>query len=349
MRLMVVRPGPSFSVADVCRGWTRAFGELGVEVGDLNYDDIFDFYVRARLQLDAGEGRKRKRHVQAMSVPDAMHAASRQILAQAFKFWPDVVFVVSGFWVPTDVCDVLRARGMKVVLLCTESPYQDDQQFAMAAHVDVVLLNDPTNIARFRARHPDVRYVPHAYDPAVHHPGPSTAALECDFAFVGTGYPSRAEFFSAVDWTGIDFRLAGMWTSVEGTDLERFVIHPLEDCYFNDETVELYRSCRVSANLYRARSGDLEANLPELNAGWAMGPREVELAACGTFYLREPRGESDEVLGMLPAFTEPAEFEDLLRFYLDRPDLREKLAGEARAAIAERTFVEHARALLETL
>ena len=39
---------------------------------------------------------------------------------------------------------------MKVVLLHTESPYQDDEQLERAAHADVNLLNDPVNIDAYR-------------------------------------------------------------------------------------------------------------------------------------------------------------------------------------------------------
>jgi hypothetical protein len=65
-----------------------------------------------------------------------------------------------------------------------------------------------------------------------------------------------------------------------------------------------------------------------------MGPREVEFAATETFFLRESRGEGDEVFPFLPRFSEPAEFESLLRHYLARPDERQSLAAAARVAIA---------------
>ena len=87
----------------------------------------------------------------------------------------------------------------------------------------------------------------------------------------------------------------------------------------------------------------------DLVAGWAMGPREVEAAACGGFFLRDPRGEGDEVLSMLPTFTSPAEASDLLRYYLARPDERTDLALKAREAVAGRTFDAHAANLLRWL
>jgi len=49
--------------------------------------------------------------------------------------------------------------------------------------------------------------------------------------------------------------------------------------------------------------------------GWVHG--EIELAATETFFLRDPRPESDLILPMLPSFTSPEEFSDKLRWWLD--------------------------------
>jgi hypothetical protein len=77
-----------------------------------------------------------------------------------------------------------------------------------------------------------------------------------------------------------------------------------------------------------------------------MGPREVELAACGSFFMREPRGEGDDLFPMLPTFTTPAEFESQLRWWLAHPQERKAAAVAAQAAIADRTFTNTAARLL---
>ena len=99
-------------------------------------------------------------------------------------------------------------------------------------------------------------------------------------------------------------------------------------------------------NLYRGND-PIEANAPELQKGWACGPREIELAATETFFLREPRGEGDELFPMLPTFTEPAEFSDLLRYYVAHDKEREDAARRARQAAKTRTFDASARRLLK--
>ena len=338
MRILMVRPGPHFSVADVHNGWRDALRALGHEVADFNLDDRLNFYTQALLERD-GEIAK------AFSEEAAVRLAAEGLKTALYDFWPDIVLVTSGFFLPPAIYPVIRARGHKLVALFTESPYEDDKQLERAGFFDLVLLNDPTNLARFRQENAQSFYVPHAYRPELHKPGPADPDLACDLSFVGTCYPSRAEFFRACDLDGLQVRFAGnfqQWR--EDPWFTDRLVHPVEFCCDNDDTVRLYQSSRASINLYRK-----EASSEDLSAGWAMGPREVELAATGTFFLREPRPESDLVLGMLPSFSEPGEVRPLLDWWLSHDGERERVAHAAREAVAGRTFENNARTLLERL
>ena len=333
-RIMIVRPGPHFSVKDVANGWTTALNQLGCRVGDFNLDDRLDFYEQALTHLLDGH-----------EFIDVMRLVSKQIEAACYEFWPDVVLIVSGFFTPAEMLAVMQNRGHKIVLLATESPYEDDNQLKIAPFCDLVLLNDPTNKHLYEEL-TDVMYVPHAYDPAVHK---RTKRIDpewkSDFCFVGTGYPSRVEFFEQVDWSGIDAAFGGNWQKVGGdSPLAPFMVHDQGLCIENTDAVDLYSATKASANVYRT-----EALRPELSKGWSMGPREVELAATGTFYLTEERGENREVLPMVPTFDGPGDFGEQLRWWLAHDEARERVASEAREAIADRTFVNHARGLLERL
>lgn len=325
MRVLTVEPGPNFSVADVHRGWSKALRQAGCQVVDAKFDNRLEFYEKAAKAT-------------GQTTDDALALACESLRATAYDFWPDLVLIVSAFYVNDFTLDVFRDRGITIVLLHTESPYEDDRQVERAQHVDLNVLNDPTNIDRYP---PGTIYLPHAYDPDVHHPGPD--GEPSDFCFVGTGYPSRVRFFEQVDWTGIDALLAGNWQwAKEDSPLMPLVAHDLAECLPNEEAARLYRGAKSSANLYRR-----ESQRPELEAGWAMGPREVELAACGCFYLTEARGENREVLPMVPTFYDPEDFSEKLRWHLEHPEVREKIADEARAAVADRTFLSNVRRLLE--
>lgn len=328
MRVLVVHPGPAFSVADVYNGVVKGLRENGCEVGELNLNDRLDFYSGAYVHRN-GE------YVKAFEREAAFEMASQGLEAACYKFWPDVIILMTGWYITPMTLGVLRKRPHHVVLWCTESPYEDDRQARQARYVDTVILNDPANLDWFRREiNPNTHYLPHSFDPDVHHPGVGRKDLFCDFGWVGTGFPSRLEFMEQVDWSGVDVKLGGQFRWMEdGSPLAPFLVHPVDQCMDNKVTADLYRSSRMSANLYRAEHS--EGGHAD---GWAMGPREVELAACGTFFLREPRGEGDELFPMLPTFTEPAEFTDLMRHYLANDEARTQAAAAARAAIADRTF-----------
>jgi spore maturation protein CgeB len=337
VRVLAVAPGPAFSVQDVHAGWVEALRGFGVHVSEFNLDERLSFYSQA--QLDRGDGPD-----VALTDAQAKQLAVNGLFSACYQLVPDVLLVTSGFFVPTKMLDLIRSRGTKVVLIHTEEPYEHDRDITRAAHADVNIVNDPTHLDEFTA-FGDAWYQPHCYRPDVHKPGPVQAEAASDFCIVGTGYPSRVEFLEQVDFDGVDVALAGNWQATgEDSPLRKYLAHDIDACVDNTEAVTLYQSTKISANLYRR-----EANAPHLSAGWSMGPREVELAATGCFFLRDPRGESDAVLGMLPLFTSPGEFGDLIRWHLQHPDVRARLAEQARTAIADRTFTNAARRLLTHL
>ena len=343
MRFLVVHPGPFFSVQDCYTGWVEGLRENGQLVAQYNLGDRLLFYdavvIDTGEKLPDGQADIRK----ALDSDQAMQLAVNGLLSSCYQYWPDVVFIVSAFFVPTEMLDLIRARGHKVVILHTEAPYEDQRQLKLAPHADLNLLNDPTNIEAFEAIAPTV-YSPHAYREHLHCPGPSDAKPS-DLVFVGTGYPSRVEFFEAMDLDGLDVALAGNWLRLpEESPLRGYVVHDTDDCFENEDAVPLYRAARAGINLYRR-----EAQSDGLVNGWSCGPREIELASAGCFFLRDPRPEGDHLFAMLPTFDGPGDASEKLRWYLARDELRQDLASQARAAVAERTFTNHAAQLLRLL
>lgn len=337
MRWLVCQPGPSFSVQDLFAGWVEALRELGQDVHTYSLDERLTFF--GSVLMETQEPGKFKR---AVTPAQSYDMAIEGLYANLYQTWPDVLLIVSGFFVPPKLLDRARRTRTRVVIVHTESPYEDHRQAELAQYADLNLINDPTNIAMFPK---GTRYVPHAYRPSIHHPGPAVAELRSDFAFVGTGYPSRVGFLEQVNFDGLDVLLAGNWQLLDDDHpLRKYVSHDVEDCLDNAKTADVYRSAAVGMNLYRR-----ESEQPGLAAGYAIGPREVELAACEAFFLRDPRQESDEVFPMLPSFRSPDEASELLRYWLSHPLERERLAGKARAAIADRTFSNSAKSLLRLL
>lgn len=340
MRVLVVRPGADWSVADVATGWIWGLQQVGVEVVDFRWDQRLALH-RATL-VDRGDGPE-----SAWSWPDAAVVAADGLLSTVYECQPDVVLVVSGWEIPPAVFQVMRNRGETVVLHHTESPYHDDRHVDMAWCADLHLVNDPLGVDRLRAAGARALYAPQSYRPDVHHPGAGHRDLS--FVFVGSGFAARRAFFEQMEWPqNIDPVLAGDWRRLDPTGpdpLAGFVPDWLPQPLDNTATADLYRRAAMSLNLYRT---DM-VQRPELVEGTAMGPREVELAACGTFFLRDPRPESDEVLPMLPTFGSPEEASEKLAWWWARPGARHDAAQAARAAVADRTFDQLAKGLLGCL
>lgn len=336
MRWLVVHPGPSFSVADVHNGWVEALRELGEIVLEYPLGDVISFYDGVHIDKGDGVGLQR-----ALDADQVKQFAADRLAATLYKTRPDVMLTVSAFFTDPRLLDQARNYGTRIVLLHTESPYEDERQLGIAAHADLNLLNDPTNIERFEAVAPTV-WAPHAYRPSLHRPGPADLDLLCDFSFVGTGFPSRVEFFEAMDFDGLTVKLAGNWQRLtDESPIRQYVIHQIDYCMDNTETADLYRSSKIGLNLYRR-----EADADHLIWGVSMGPREVEMAATGLFFLRDPRPESDEVLHMLPTFAGAEDASEKLRWWLRHDGPREEAARQAREAVADRTFTNHAKKLL---
>lgn len=344
MRWLVVHPGPNFSVADVHNGWMEALRGLGEHVIEYNLDRRITFYDQVLLADDITDEQGRQAVHKALTREQAIELAANGVLSACYQTWPDVVLFVSAFFTPAWMLEVIRARRHTMVMLFTETPYQTGQQLEMAKFADYCLVNDPTGIEQYRALCP-TEYVPHAWRPHIHHPAPPGTQKIWDLAFVGSGFPSRMEFFSRMDLAGLDVRLAGPWLGIPDD-------HPLRDwtdpnpegCVDNDETAGIYRQSRTGVNLYRREAEDAH-----LGEGWACGPREIEMAACGLWFARDPRPESDGLFPMLPAFGSPAEAGELIRWALASPAKREAAAAQARAAVADRTFENNAKALLRMI
>jgi hypothetical protein len=348
MRVLIVHPGPDFSVHDVYAGWYEALKAAGVEVAGYNLNDRLIFYSSALL--DTGEKDEEGHQIvrQAMTHEQAWAAATQGLTHACYTFWPDVILFVSAFFMTAPILMTLRQRGHKLVVLHTESPYQDDEQLVRGSLAHLNLLNDPVNLARFRQDGP-AEYMPHAYRPAQHHPryGPVDPAKASDLCFIGTAFRSRIEFFEAMDLAGIDVLIGGNdWGSISpDSPLAPFVGSGLgnPDCVDNTQATDLYQHAKAGINFYRR-----EAEVTWTGEAYAMGPREVEMAATGLFFLRDPRGESDEVFGgILPSFDSPADASEKLRWWLAHDAEREEAARKARAAIAGRTFAANVRRFLE--
>lgn len=350
-RVMIVHPGPEFSVHDVFEGWMEAFSDLGIRTIDYNLQDRLAFYEH--LYLWTGNTDEHAHREFRKALPDrktVVALASNGIFSTMLQFWPQLIIIISVFFIPMEYIEILRDRGAKVVFLFTESPYEEVKQLERAQHADLVLLNDPIKLPDYDAAGIPAAYMPHAYRPRRHYPGPFPDDMATDFAFVGTAFPSRVEFLermhAAGAFDGIDVTLAGGGWHLEakqGSPVRDLISHDPEAGIQNSLTTQIYQAARMGLNLYRWAKGDT------FHEGIALGPREVEMAACGLPFLRDPRPEGDELFPMLPTFASPEDAAEQLQWWLAHESEREELGRLARKAVRPRTFTANAERLLKLL
>ncbi len=129
MRILLVHPGPDFSVHDVYTGWAEGLKEAGADVALFNFNDRLLFYSKALLLGVDENGNDARDEAglpivhQALTQEGAYTLAMQGVTHALYTYWPDCVIFVSGFFSSAGLLDIIRKRGHKLVMLNTESPY----------------------------------------------------------------------------------------------------------------------------------------------------------------------------------------------------------------------------------
>ena len=347
MKILAVNPGADISISDVAVGLADAFERQGVELVRYNLSGRLEracswlahCYRKAR-----NEGTDLPRPNDA----DIKYVASVGVIERALRHQPDWVFIVAAMYLHPDAVIMLRRAGLKVAVLFTESPYDDEQQLRLAPYVDACWVNERSSVAKFREVNPNSHYYQHAIDPEKH----LQAAREFDVAghdvvFVGTGFQERIDLLGAVDWTGIDLGLYGTWTLMGTRNRLRQYLRG--GAIVNERTAALYRAAKIGLNLHRTSKG-FGRHQEQVEGAESLNPRCYELAATGTFFVSDWRPELETVFGVaVPTFQTAAELEEVVRYYLEHEDERRAIAARLPALVAGHTFDVRAREILRIL
>jgi hypothetical protein len=349
VKLLLLGPGASWSTADVAAGLRYGLKAHGVDVVDYALDARI---ARAQGWLHYNWRRARKRNpaIPKPNVADVFFQAGHDALAMALYHDVDAVLAVSGMFLHPDVVTMMKRAHLKVCVLFTETPYDLEQELAMAARVDGCWTHERSAVAAFQAVNPHSGYLPHAWHPERHRPGPQPGdelVAAHDVVFVGSDFEERRAWLAAVDWTGIDLGLYGSWEGIGARHrLRPFVkAGPID----NATTAALYRRAKIGLNLYRTSRG-WGRHTPKIAHAESLNPRAYELAACGAFHLSSDRAEVREVFGSrVPTVTTPAGAASLIRQWLADDAGRTRLAAELPACVAESSWGTRATTMIGDL
>jgi len=123
LKVLLVQPGMDFSPADMARGWVKGLRQAGCDVVDFNFADRLAFYAAAHMK-------RGRRWTRAFDGESAIRLAAKGIEHVCYEYWPDLVVIISGFYVPPELYGLMRARGHRVALICSEEPYETDRDLA---------------------------------------------------------------------------------------------------------------------------------------------------------------------------------------------------------------------------
>lgn len=340
MKILLVHPGASMSTADVWSGL-----KLGLTAqGHMVFDYALDGRIERAGQYLAYCWKKGGKRVGKPSSADILYFASEQVVARALRVAPDVVLVVSAMFLHPDVFVLMRRAGLRVAVLLTESPYDDERQARLLPYVDVAWTNE-----RVSARALGVHYLPHAWNPSVHRrttlaPDPTPSY---DVVFVGTGFKERCDLLSATDWSGINLGLYGSWDLLGSRNpLRQFI----RGGYIsNEEAARLYQRASIGLNLYRQSKG-FGPSAPRVTHAESLNPRAYELAALGCFTVSDDRAEVREVFGdLVPTIAGPDDLSSTLRRWLADPEGRRAVQQALPPRVAEHTWLQRAAVMTDHL
>jgi spore maturation protein CgeB len=190
-----------------------------------------------------------------------------------------------------------------------------------------------------RAGAPQVRYLPMAADPNVHHPVTLTAAEEreygADVSFVGAGYANRRHLLP--QWLSHDWTMKLWGNEWVGASNLSTVLQRNGARIDTDTCVKVFNASKINLNLHSSSGPGLDLQPDFVN------PRTFELAACGAFQLVDKRSllpelfTSDEV----SCFQRTEDVPQLIRRWLADSDARRAFAEASRRRVLQHHTYRH--------
>jgi len=348
VKVLLLHPGASWSTADVEAGLRYGLKYHGVQVIPYRLDQRIG-YAQRWLHTMWRHKKKIDPTLEKPKTHDVMYHAGVGALEMALRHQVDVVLVVSAMLLHPDVVVMMKRAGLKVVVLFTESPYDEEQEMRVAKLVDGCWTNERASLPKFLSVNPCSGYLPHGWHPERHFVSARSIGdvASHDVVFVGSGFLERIKWFNSIDWSGIDLGLYGTW---KGLGLSKQVKAAVKGEQVNNEmAASLYRRAKIGLNLYRTSKG-WGRGAPQIVHAESLSPRAYELAACGAFHLSDDRAEVREVFGdLVPTFSTPTEAAALIRLWLNDAEGRARVAAALPACVAEASWAERAKTVIGDL
>lgn len=240
------------------------------------------------------------------------------VLEQIKKFEPDVVFMQDLSFFDADTLKQLRSRYYLAGQCSCPMPRPDKVE-----KFNLLFTSFPHYVRMFESINVSAQYLPLAFDPRMR---PAETERDLDISFVG-GIGRNSHWKAGTDMmeaVAVNFPEQFHWY---GYGLENLSADsPLRSCYcgsaFGKEMYSIYGRSKIVIN----RHG-------EVAAGFANNLRMYEATGCGAMLMTE---DAPNLLTLFPFETvsnylKPADVIPMLRWYLDEPENRERVAAGGQA------------------
>lgn len=336
-RILIAYPGPIHSTFDVATGYEKALGNLGHTVYGYPYHKWLGFYEQTLRHWETVNDQ-----YDFTPADVSLHSSEKLIIA-ACEFIPDVILVISGSALHAHAFRLLYNLSLPVVLILTESPYEDETQAKMVeqGHIAHAFTNERLSVDRLGAFGVPVTYLPHSFDPDVHKPTEANGEHQSGVFFHGTIWPERAELFDVIFDDRVDMRFSGIGAS--GKKYRCLAIG-------NAKLAQMYSGAKICLNHHRTIKRKPGVNIA-LGEAASIGPRAYEIAACGAFQLcDDTRQELWDVFGeSVPTYKNAVDLRAQIEYYINRPDERQELAALSHKRVQDCTFERRAAEIVEPI
>lgn len=251
---------------------------------------------------------------------------NKQLIQRALDFKPDLLFVMKGESVlPQTVRRIKEKTGAFAL-----NYFQDDPQLfksvssRIAPAYDAIITSSIDAVDWYSKMGIKAHWIGFACDPDLHRKieltEDETKRFGSDICFVGTYYPNRAKLLKSL--AGYDLKIWGKhwYRPLVGSRLYRKF---MGGCVYNEDLIKAFCGAKIVLNIH----------LPAMKyGGMKSNHRSYETAACAAFCL------SDRAVGMEDVFSEGeeialyddgADLADKVKYYLDHPKERDKIAQNA--------------------
>ena len=269
--------------------------------------------------------------------PIAVREYNRELELQARRLEPDMLLVFKGTWVQDMAIRALRAQGVRCYNYYTDVSFRAHGPYIPRAlpHYDWVFTTKTFGLGDMREQLGITRasHIQFAFDPDLHRPLPMSARDEarygCDASYIGTWSPKKEQLLTEIarQRPNVHLRIWGEYWNNARSAAIRNAIGGRE--VLGNEFVRALIGSRINLSIMsEARKGS--------SRGDQVANRTFVVPACGAFVLHE---RTDELLQYfregehLASFGTADEMIEKIDYYLQRPELRERIAEQGRELV----------------